>query len=295
MASLKDFNKGWKKLQTLTEIVQTLDKAKGDPSAFASYHSDFLGFAKDGYKIHGPQLAQLNIGDSRQKVSAAQNLNYEIQRDSIISSRNDIADISNDLGEDLEGIAFTIAPLKDIDSDKADKLSDVVREYTAKAIEKRRELAAINRANDPEAYEAVEDLVKEYEGFAGIITSYRPLVKEIAKYRELVSHLSSERGRPNNAKLKVLYDEHLDKLGKSPRLNKYDKMVLKVAKSLSNNEHYLPAYYVEGLVKPIENKIKETVAREHYNLKQYLDRTVGAMNINSAGMFLNGLHAKKAA
>lgn len=295
MANLKDFNKGWKKLQTLAEIVQTLGKIRGDPSAFASYHSDFLGFIRDDCKVHNPQIAQLNIGDSGQKASSAQTLAYEIQKDSTISARNDIADISTDLGADLEGIALTIVPLKDIDLDKASRLNSVVREYTAKAIGKRNELATIDRTNDPDAYEAVEDLAKEYEGFARIITSHKPLVKEIAEYRELVSHLSSNRGKPDNAKLKGLYDEHLDKLGRSRALNKYDRMVLKVAKSLSNNEHYLPTYYIEGLVKPSENKIKQTVINNNYNLKQYLDQTVGAMNLNSAGAFFNGLHARTTA
>lgn len=292
MANLKDLNKAWGKSEKLEKLVRTLKESDGE-LAIRSNSSQLLSFLKSDYSINDPRTAdRFTYGDLNNQISFANDFLYNRKIESAKKFRSDIAVISQDLkSDDLEKIAYLTVPLDDIDLERADKLDDVVKDYTATAIQKRAELATIDQNADPVAYEAVEGLAKEYEGFVSVINDYKPLVKDIAKYKELVSHLSSNRGKPNNSKLKKLVEAEIKDIETNPNLNENEKLVLKIAKSSIKNEHNLINHYVGGIVKPAENKIKSTIASGHYNIKEYLDRTVGVMNSDRASSFFDIVYA----
>jgi len=297
MASLKSFNKDWENLTDLGERVRILDNTKENPSAFPAYHSDFLGFVKDVYKLHKPQLNILNIGHPWQKTEQAEIFHYFTRKRTVKETQGNIADISNDLGDDLEDIAFSVIPVRDADLRDVDKLdvTKLIVNYKAKAAEKRNELSTINHDEDPERYDAIKDLADEYEAFSGIIGFHKPLIKEIAKYNDLRSHLFSRDGEPDTKRLKSLVDAYLDKLGKARNLNEHDKDAIRGTKLLASNPKNLGSYYNATILEPAKEKVKGIVTTNKYNIKDYLDNTVKGMNFNSAASFFTGLHAKMAA
>lgn len=296
MTDLKSFKKDWKNLTDLEQRVRILDRIKENPSAFPAYHSDFLGFVKDIYKVHDPQLNLLNIGHPGMKTNQAEHFHYFTQKHAVKKSQKDISDISKDFGEDLEEIALSVIPVRDTDLRDVDKLDvdKLIVDYRAKAVEKRKELLTINKKDDPEGHEAIEDLANEYNSFADIINDHKHLIKEIAKYQDLRSNLFSNEGKPDVQKLKSLIDEYLDKLEKGNNLNDHDKIAIKTTRLLSDNPRNLTSYYDKIISDPAKETVKDVIKNKNYDIKKYLDRTVEKMNVNSAASFFSGVYAKKA-
>ena len=292
--NVKDFKKVWERLGNSSELVQTLDKNDGDPDAFESYHQEFLNFMKDEYKIAQPILDTLSIGGVRQRLDAAKLDNYERTRWSVRGLTNNLEDIIDDFeDEDKQKAAFSVIPLKQLDlKEDYDKIKfkKVADSYKDKSNDIKAKLVAMNRTQDPKKYDALSMAAKEYEGFSKLIKDNEDFVKKAVKYRQLVSHAIGERGRPDSAKMKEIFDKYLDKL-KTKYTSDSNQIALNVIGELANDERYLGNYYGKSILEPAETELKETdLANDNKKLTKYVKDGVDAMGINRKFGFFEGIY-----
>ncbi len=299
-------NKRMKKIHTLTDIVKAMDDAEGhDDLTFDSKHRDFLEFIQTAYENVGEEaLMYASMGGVRQRMDFARQFLIERRIQDINYGLGHLNDIVNDLeSEDkLKNVAINYVPIKDTDLEKANDLDGLIQNYedTIETLEEN--LEDINQETHPDEYNAQQRTINEYKEFKSLLEDYKPLVREIVEFKRVYTPLIGQRGRPDNESMKRIFDEYLDELAKRYKDDDEDKYkdsiaLIKSAKVLSSNPHYLGGYYIEGVINPAQEKVFE--AAKGTNLKDYTKRIVGVIDNTQQMQFLDTVYTastqKKAA
>lgn len=293
MANKKDFIKAMDRLEKGSGLVEILHNSEHDPEAFESNIETYSDFIVEEYKANPNSLIALETGTTEDRFNGAQLFQYRKSKDVYKGLAGNIGGLVDDLGDKLQRTAFSVIPLKENDLRKGagklnlDEIKDV---YTKKAKGLKAKLDSIDKANQPQRYEIVENSMKEYAGFAKLIEDNKDFVKKAATYQELASYLVADEGRGNLGKMKNLVDKKINDLKKKYK-GKTDQILLDVAKELSNHPQLLKEYYAKLLLEPAEKELKDTaLAKDETKMKNYIADGVTAMNINRKANFLNGVY-----
>ncbi|MDD5192388.1 MAG: hypothetical protein PHH54_01815 [Candidatus Nanoarchaeia archaeon] len=296
MVNKKDFLKAMDKIERGSGLVDILHKSQHDPETFESNVEEYADFLVDAYEVDPNSLVALEVGSSRDRFERAQEIQYRKSKGVYKGLAGNLEELIDELGDNLQKIAFSVIPLKQNDLMKeASKLDlDEIKEsYTEKAQKLKGKLANIDKDNNPERYEAVDSAIKAYEGYAKLINDNKDFVQKVVVYRELVSYsipTKENQGKGNIGKMKELVDKKIDEL-KKKYTGKTDALVLDVAKNASSDVDGVKAYYHKLILEPAERELKNTaLAKNESKMKQYIIDGVTAMDITKKANFLGGVY-----
>lgn len=293
---LKKTNKRLKKIHTLAEIVKSMDDAEGhDDLTFDSKHRDFLEFLQTSYEdVTQDVLGYASQGGIRQRLDFARQFFRERRVQDIDYGLRHLNSIFSDLGDKLKNVAINFVPIKDTDLDKADDLNGLIDSYKDTIDTLTDNLGNINPQTHPERYDAQQRTIQEYEEFKSLLEDYKPLVKEIIEFKKFYAPFVEQKGRRDEKTMKEIFNKYLDDLAekyKKEDEDKYDDSIalIRAAKVLSSNPHYLPGYYLEGVLNPAQEKV--FAAAEKADLKDYTKRLVGAIDSTKQMQFLDMIYS----
>jgi len=291
---LEKFRNRWGKIEKLYNLVQALDKNNSYEDAFNGYYRNFLEFLQTEHEDMGGEVARLvPVGDVRDQLNFSQEYFSRYRVNSLNYGLNNLEDIINDLGDNLKKIAVNLIPIKDSDMDKADNLDRLINSYKDSVDTLKRNLRDINPEREKERYETQKKTIEEYEGFKSLIEDHKDLIKNIVEYKKLFSYVRGEEGKPNIPKVRELFFDFLDGLLEKYKgdKDKYDDNapIIETVKYLSGNDNFLMKYYVNELLNTSEEKLNSVI--KDADLKDYIKRTAGIIDVNKQTQFFNTVYA----